>query len=80
MTFYKLDYCYYYLQLKLLNIAEDRKKAMEMQDQYVDISCCQSSKMMLMVYYTVMVNFMKFSWRENFIEIFTLKFFKSFTV
>jgi len=27
-----------------------------------------------------MENFMKFSWRENFIEIFTLKFFKNFTV
>jgi len=28
----------------------------------------------------VMENFMKFSWRKNFIEIFTLKFFKNFTV
>ena len=28
----------------------------------------------------VMENFMKFSRRENFIEIFTLKFFKNFTV
>ena len=30
--------------------------------------------------WVVMENFMKFSWRENFIEIFTLKFFKNFTV
>ena len=28
----------------------------------------------------VMENFMKFSWRENFTEIFTLQFFKNFTV
>jgi len=28
----------------------------------------------------LMVNFMKFSWRENFIEIFTLKFFKFFYI
>jgi len=28
----------------------------------------------------MMENFMKFSWRENFIELFTLKFFKNFTV
>jgi len=31
-------------------------------------------------FHVVMVNFMKISWRENVIEIFTLKFFISFTM